>query len=201
MCDETKPGDLREPMNTISDNVTGPEPKKAGRFISFVAVVFFLALLVYALWPELAISRNAPTSWVPGAPAPGFTVPVYGGGELSLAGLRGSVVIVNFWASWCGPCRLEAPTLQQVWQDYQGKGVRFIGVDIQDTPEAARAFTDEFHLTYPNGPDADNSIARAYRITGVPETFLIDKDGRLARQFIGPIDQATVEGMLDQLVR
>jgi cytochrome c biogenesis protein CcmG, thiol:disulfide interchange protein DsbE len=188
-------------MDLIDDTVVNPKNTSKGRLISFTAIIFFLALFAYALWPQLAVSRNAPTTLAPGAPAPGFIVPIYGGSDLSLAGLRGSVVVVNFWASWCGPCRLEAPTLQQAWQDYQGKGVHFVGVDIQDTAADAKAFTDEFKITYPNGPDVDNSIARSYRITGVPETFLIGKDGRLARQFIGPVDKAEVEAMLDQLAQ
>jgi cytochrome c biogenesis protein CcmG, thiol:disulfide interchange protein DsbE len=189
-------------MDPISDNVPGPQPrppKSKGRVISVMSVLFFVALLAYALWPQMAVSRTGGASLAPGAPAPGFTVPVYSGGQLSLADLAGSVAVVNFWASWCGPCRLEAPTLQQIWQDYQAKGVRFIGVDIQDTPADAKAFTDEFKITYPNGPDVDNSISHAYRITGVPETFVIGKDGRLARQFIGPVDRAGVETLLDQL--
>ena len=136
-----------------------------------------------------------------GGAAPDFKLPLYGSGDLSLADLRGSVVVVNFWASWCGPCRYEAPTLEQLWQEYRGQSVRFMGVDIQDTPEGAQRFIDEFHITYPNGPDQNNVIGRAYRITGVPETYLIGKDGRLAKQFIGPVEKAGFESAVNDLIK
>jgi len=171
-----------------------PKKSVSGR-VSVAATLFFGAVLVYALWPQIV----APPAGLGGA-APDFKIPRYAGGEMSLAGLRGSVVVVNFWASWCGPCRDEAPTLEQLWQEYQGKGVQFIGVDIQDTPEGAKGFIDEFHITYPNGPDPNNTIGRAYRITGVPETFLVGRAGRLAKQFIGPVDKAAVEAAVNDLI-
>jgi cytochrome c biogenesis protein CcmG, thiol:disulfide interchange protein DsbE len=186
-------------MEQASDNVVSREPapkKSVSGWVSVAAVLFFAAVLLYALWPQLA----APPA-NPGGAAPDFKIPRYSGGEMSLAGLRGSVVVVNFWASWCGPCRYEAPTLEQLWQEYQGKGVQFIGVDIQDTPEGAKGFIDEFHITYPNGPDPNNVTGRAYRITGVPETYLVGKDGRLAKQFIGPVDKAAFEAAVDDLIK
>jgi cytochrome c biogenesis protein CcmG, thiol:disulfide interchange protein DsbE len=183
--------------HTSGETVTqGQASKGVSGWITLGAVLFFGAVLIYALGPQIV----APPA-VSGGMAPDFKVPRYAGGEMSLAGLRGSVVVVNFWASWCGPCREEAPTLEQLWQEYQGRGVQFIGVDIQDTPEGAKGFIDAFHITYPNGPDPNNTIGRAYRITGVPETYLVGKDGRLAKQFIGPVDKAAFEAAVDDLIK
>ncbi len=135
-----------------------------------------------------------------GAPAPDFTLALFDGGELSLADRRGSVVVVNFWASWCSPCRDEAPALERVWREYKGRGVVFVGVDYKDVESKAMAFIEEFGLTYPNGPDPYNKISGAYRITGVPETFLIARDGRLVEWWMGPITEAGLRAALEEIL-
>jgi cytochrome c biogenesis protein CcmG/thiol:disulfide interchange protein DsbE len=94
-----------------------------------------------------------------------------------LSQLRGQVVIINFWASWCPPCREEAAYLEQTWRKYEDKGVIFIGVDWVDTQKEALAYMKEFDLTYFNGPDLGTRVAEAYRIKGVPETFFVAKNG------------------------
>jgi len=135
-----------------------------------------------------------------GGPAPLFTLGLFGGGELSLEDLSGQVVVVNFWASWCAPCREEAPTLERAWRAYKERGVAFVGVDYMDAEPWARAFIEEFDITYPNGPDLDSKIAHAYRIRGVPETFIVDREGNIAHLQIGPLDETTLVEVLESLL-
>jgi cytochrome c biogenesis protein CcmG/thiol:disulfide interchange protein DsbE len=114
-------------------------------------------------------------------PAPDFTLTTFDGQEISLAELRGKVVVINFWASWAIPCKDDVVKLQAVWKDYLVRGdVVFIGINYIDTDQKAREFIREFALTYPNGPDVTTSISQAYRITGVPETYIVDRNGILA---------------------
>ncbi len=113
------------------------------------------------------------------------------------------MIVVNFWASWCGPCRSEAPALQQVWEAYQDRGdVVLLGVDYVDNTEDALGYIREFGITYPNGPDLGTRISDAYHIQGVPETFVVGKDGNVfqfiyagvtARDLASIIDRALAE--------
>ena len=135
--------------------------------------------------------------------APDFTLPLFDMFEeeqISLADLRGQVVVINFWASWCVECYKEAALLEQAWQDYKGQGVMFIGVDQLDTEKEALKYMAKYGITYPSGPDMGDKISQAYGITGVPETFFIDKDGKIAHVQIGPIEQPALYGLLDKLI-
>jgi peroxiredoxin len=107
--------------------------------------------------------------------------------EFSLERHIGSPVVINFWASWCGPCRLEAGELQNAYMNYRGRGVQFIGVAVDDTREGAEKFIKEFGLTFPSGLDQNGTIARAYKIYGVPMTFVVQRDGRLGYIHVGTI--------------
>lgn len=160
-----------------------------------LAVVAFLILLAFGL-------RTRGAGPVSQGLAPSFTLPLFDGGQLSLEELRGKVVVINFWASWCGPCLDEAPILEQVWREYENRGVVFVGVDYVDTEPEARAYIKRFDITYPNGPDLGSKIAQAYRIRGVPETYFVNQDGRLAKNRIGPFSsQAELVAVLEDLLR
>ena len=135
-----------------------------------------------------------------GRPAPGFRLALYDGSETSLSDLRGQVVVLNFWASWCEPCREEAPTLERVWRAYRERGVAFVGVNVKDVPKGSSAFIEKFGITYPNGPDPYDRIARAYRVFGYPETYIIDVDGRVQKRYIGAVDEVTLRAALDELL-
>ncbi len=120
--------------------------------------------------------------------------------QLTLSDLRGQVVVINFWASWCVECYKEAALLEEAWQDYKDQDVMFIGVDYLDTQKEALAYIAKYGVTYPNGPDLGSKISEAYAITGVPETFFIDKDGTIAHIQIGSIEKPALYGLLDKLV-
>ena len=166
-----------------------PRSGKSGWIIAAVTISF-LIILGYGLRTQ----SGSPI----GAPAPDFTLSLFNGGELSLADRRGSVVVVNFWASWCAPCRDEAPALERMWQEYEDRRVVFVGVNFKDIESKATSFIEEFNVTYPNGSDPYNKISSAYRITGVPETFLISRDGRLLEWWVGPITEAGLRAALEE---
>lgn len=122
-------------------------------------------------------------------------------GEVSLAEFRGQPVVVNFWASWCPPCRAEARELERVWQAYRDRGVVFLGVDLQDTEDEARRFLREYAVTYPNLRDETNALAVGYGVNGIPATFFIDRDGRVAGSRTGPLDERRLVAQIEELLR
>ncbi|MGI9020895.1 MAG: TlpA family protein disulfide reductase [Solirubrobacterales bacterium] len=113
--------------------------------------------------------------------------PALGDGHLGLGELKGRPVVVNIWASWCDPCREEAPTLERGWRRWGPRGVLFLGLDIQDVPEDAREFLREYGITYPSVREPSNSIARAYGSTGLPETYFISGRGRIVGHVLGVV--------------
>ncbi len=108
--------------------------------------------------------------------------------------------MINFWASWCPPCREEAAYLESTWRKYKDQGVVFIGVDYADTETEALAYLDEFDITYFNGPDLGTRISQAYNMQGVPETFVIDQNGEIHYVHIGPIYSPTLDQVIDELL-
>ena len=141
------------------------------------------------------------------AGAPEFSFTVFNdssvdmsGEKVTLSNLKGQVVVVNFWASWCVECYKEAALLQEAYLDYKDKGVIFIGIDYLDTDKEAMEYMEKYGITYPSGPDIASKIARDYRITGVPETFFIDKQGNIQHVQIGPIERFQLYSLIDTLV-
>ena len=134
------------------------------------------------------------------APARDFTLELTGGGQIALSELRGQVVLVDFWASWCAPCRHEAPDLEQVYREYAGQEVEFVGVNTWDFPGNVEPYIAEFELSYPNGIDADGIIAIDYGVRGIPEKFFIDRDGIIRQKFVGPMPADKLRETLDSLL-
>lgn len=127
-----------------------------------------------------------------------FTLTLFDGKTIRLEDFRGKTVFLNFWASWCPPCRAEARTLEAAWQSYKDRGVVFLGIDIQDKEEDARAFIQEFGITYMNGRDDTGRIAVDYGVWGIPETFFIDRQGRITYKHVGGLDLRIITAKLDQ---
>ena len=133
--------------------------------------------------------------------APSFTLTLFDGKVVRLADFRGKAVLVNFWASWCVPCRAEAGALESAWQKYKDRGVVFLGVNIQDKEEDARAFMKEFGITYLNGQDASGKIAVDHGVWGIPESFFIDPQGRITYKHAGELKTSTITSKLDDALR
>lgn len=164
------------------DAAEGLEPKP--RRWGFALVwLFVIALLVIV---GVALIRTQEGHIQIGDPVPDLALQTFEGETIEFADLRGEVVVVNFWASWCKPCEQEAAELQQAYELYRDEGVVFLGVDYVDTETEARAYLEKFGITYPNGPDLGTRISQAFRIRGVPETYIIGPDGKLAAFKIGP---------------
>ncbi len=122
--------------------------------------------------------------------------------EVELASLRGKVIVLNFWASWCLTCKDEAYAMESAWQYYKDGGdVVFLGVDYVDTEPEARAYLEEFGITYPNGPDLGTTISQAFRIQGVPETYFIDQNGVVAYVQIGSFtSESQIHAIIDRIL-
>jgi len=156
----------------------------ARAFLAFLAVCAVIGLLGFGL-----LSKGEATIVV-GEAAPDRELPVLGGpGEGSIADYRGRWVLVNLWASWCVPCRQEAPMLDEFVHRYRGRDVTVLGIDVQDNSDDALAFLREFDLHYPQLRSVGDERSEAFGSTGVPENFLVDPRGRLALIWRGPVDR------------
>ena len=129
-----------------------------------------------------------------------FTLELLDGTSLSLSDLQGEVVLVDFWASWCTPCRQEAPALAEVYREYLGRGVEFVGVNIWDREGDARDYMNHFNVPYPNGVDTQGTIAIDYGVRGIPEKFLINRRGVVVKKLVGPVDVESLSSILDGLL-
>lgn len=159
-----------------------------------------MAVLGLLAWGFTREANFIPTPLL-AKPAPAFSLTLFDGSVLRLAELRGEVVFLNFWASWCPPCRAEARMLEASWRGHKGRGVVFLGVNIQDKEEAARKFLEEFDVSYPNGMDPGSKIAIDYGVWGLPETFIIDREGRITYKHVGALGAETVIAKLDEALQ
>lgn len=137
-----------------------------------------------------------------GQPAPEFTLTTFDGEEIGPDDMQGKVVLVNFWASWCLPCEQEAQLLQTAWEMYADRGdVLFLGINYVDTESEALAYLEKWDITYPNGPDLRTQISYAFRMRGVPETFVINQQGEITFVKIGPFSSLTeITTAIDRLL-
>jgi len=143
--------------------------------------------------------EDAPRFATVDKPAPGFTMTDTNGRNWSLAELRGKVVFINFWATWCPPCRSEMPDMEALNRAMRGKPFQMLTILVNDDPNMARGFLSTLGATFPVLIPTDDGVARAYGITGVPETYIIDAEGVLRQKFIGPRpwNSAKSRAMLD----
>ena len=162
----------------------------------FIVVVVFLGV-------GLRLNPREIPSPLVGKAAPDFSQPqLYDPAKVfSPADLKGRVWLLNFWASWCTPCRAEAKDLEAAWQRVKDKNMVFLGVALQDTDKDSRAFLQEFNISYPNGWDESGKIAVDYGVWGIPESFFIDPQGRITYKHVGGIRPALVIGKLEDAAR
>lgn len=187
---------------------------RAAQAAIWAAIALAAMVLVVLGW---AVLRQGVVTTA-GQEAPDFELETFDGPTLRLSDFRGQVVVLNFWASWCRPCEEEAAELESIWRDYRSRGVTVLGIDYMDTRASALAYLNRYDITYPNGPDRGDRISRAYGLSGVPETLVIDRDGSIVGlpvgdsagrtdRLVGPIAEGSSLGperfriLLDELTR
>lgn len=180
---------------------TSPEsvgPPKRAVYIWQSAIVLVLLLLFVGLGFQLWRTNN--TEQRAAGEAPSFSFTTFDGQTINSDDLRGKGVVLNFWASWCDPCREEAALLEATWKREKDNDIVFLGLDYLDQEPAALAYMKEFGITYPSGPDLQSNAARRFGIKGVPETFFINAQGQITEIVIGPIpSQARMDALLDEI--
>jgi peroxiredoxin len=144
----------------------------------------------------VALPAPAP---VVGAPAPDFTLADFSGAQVSLSSYKGQVVLLNFWATWCGPCKIEMPTLQQHYTDYRAQGLVVVGVEAGEPKAEVQAFATAQHLSFPILPDEKSTVTDMYRVTALPTTFLIDRQGVILRQQMGMMSETQLDDYLAEM--
>jgi peroxiredoxin len=154
---------------------------------------------IVALPPEKNPTGEDPSPQV-GRAAPDFLLETPDGGTERLSDHQGHAVLVNFWATWCRECREEMPELVKAYSLYRDEGFVILGVDVQESDSQVRRFVEEFGMDYPIAMDRSGEVARAYRATGVPETFFIDRTGVIKAKFMGPLEWEDLEEYLERII-
>ena len=187
-----------EEIKIVQEENPAPGRPHWGRMLVWVGLFALLGLLALGLMR----AQQGPVGV--GQRVPNFTLTTFDGEAYKMADLKGKVVVLNFWASWCIPCEEEAEILEAAWRYYQPRGdVLFLGADYVDTEPEARAYLEKFSITYPNGPDLGTRISQAFRMKGVPETYIIDQEGILRHMQYGVFPtiehiKAVVDPLLEQ---
>ena len=173
-----------------------PTFKSIGASFLILVILSFMILMIWGLFNKTSTTGKSGVTMLK-KPAPQFTLPLLSGEDLVLADHIGKPMIINFWASWCPPCREEAKILEEVWRAYKSKGVLFIGVGIQDTIEDAVSYLELFNISYPNGLDHDGRITVDYGVIGLPVTFLINERGVVETRWVGAITESELVSWLE----
>lgn len=174
-----------------------PRPRRTAWLAALAVTLPVVALLAYGFTRN---PRLLPSPLV-GRPMPSFRVPGLDGGVVDSRALAGRILVVNFWASWCYPaCYEEAPRLQRIWEAYRDRGVVVVGVNIQDREAPAREFVRRFGQTFPNGMDRTGRVSIDFGVAGVPETFVIDRSGRIVAKYSGAVPEAWLRQQIERLL-
>ena len=179
-----------------------PEVKKQGIKWTTVAIWLGVLTIIAVLgWSLIQVQKEPPSQ-----AAPEFEMQFFDGYDwqgkttANLSEFQGQPVVLNFWASWCVECLLEADLLEQTWRQYKDDGLVFLGVAYVDVEPKSIQYLQEFDITYPNAPDLRTAISEEYGITGVPETFFIDRDGQIIHHQIGPVNESMLNTLVPQML-
>lgn len=199
-------------MSEIAENAPsqGPIAKKHGRrrktLIVGIVILVNVGLLAFLLTQLLTPATTPASDPIVGHPAPGFSLaalgPAGGKSTLSLSDFKGKAIVLNFWASWCAPCKEELPLLESTWKQIQaqGKDVIFVGIDYQESSSAAAGFLQQNSVTYPAVLDASGSVASKYGITSLPDTFFINHNGTVVSKELREITAQVLASNLKLIV-
>lgn len=183
------------PIQTLAS--TKPSAKRG---FSLGGVVLLIVIATLGIIFALTLAKRNQGQPTEGQ-APTFSFTTFDGQSYNLVDFRGQVVVLNFWAGWCVECGVEAPELQDAWEHYEPTGkVVFLGIAYADNGPSSLAYLKKHGITYLNAPDLGTRISEAYRITGVPETFIINQEGNVAHFIIGGITQARLRTIIDPLL-
>ncbi len=189
---------MTETVDSAAPVEEQPKRSRWGLIAIVLIAIAFVAILAFGM-KRSAIDR-------PDDVAPNFDMQFFNGYEwedvktAQLSDFKGRPVVLNFWASWCVECKIEADLLEQTWKEYRDDGVVFLGVAYVDVEPKSLAYLEEYNITYPNAPDLRSSVSSKYDITGVPETFFIDKEGNVVHIQLGPVNQTMLTGIIDQML-
>ena len=163
-----------------------------------IAIIFILCLLSSACSREKG--GEATGSIIIGSKAPDFSMTGISGQQISLKDLRGQGVLVNFWATWCYPCREEMDDLKAAYEKYKDQGIVILGIDMKEGEDTVRKFTDSYKITYPILIDTDGKVSDAYNVFGIPSSFFIDREGVIRDIVLGEMDQDSINNKIEKLI-
>lgn len=170
--------------------------EKALKLTSLLLILFFILLFLVALFGNRATHKKSPLI---GKKAPDLDVQLFDGTSIKLSDFRDKIVLLNFWASWCLPCKQEAPEIDSSWIKYKNTDVVFLGINILDEESNARRYLSEYKPDYLNGIDKNGSIALDYGVAGVPETYFIDTNGIIKEKYTGPLSEKIIDAFINKI--
>jgi len=158
---------------------------------TFLLIAFFISILAISIIGKK--NKHTIVSPLIGKQFPNYEIELFNGDKLNIGNLKGNVLLINFWASWCNPCKQEFPALETSWSKHKNSKVVFLGINILDDKNHAKQYLETFKSNYPNGIDTDGSIAVDLGVAGVPETFFVNEKGIIIDKYVGPLTEEIID--------